>query len=445
MLLHNLYDFITTCFWHYCIVLEAALIWFVVSGGRKNKLLNWFVVFFLFTFAVRMIIHLDSSRYLFNSVLFALPVIGFAGVALFDRCRRSRIGTCLFILLILLGVTCSFLKTARKSRNPRDRMILQSARFARKDFLAAGEKEALFVSNGNNIGMIFAYADIPGKFYTIGFSPNAPQKFQSTLQLLCSQYPLVYFLKEQRYHKKDSGEGIFECAPVEGHSYHSARIDDGKLDPRGKYGKFELHRIASKCAADYEKSRIAEFLQAPQRILNNGDFSCWDAEKHLPPCPELGDRFPAAQLTQRLPAGWTIDLSNRRGGDFSKWSFRGEPPTSDGGKGRCRFEASGGGLSLKSLQQIPVGDYDLTLSVDATDGGKLLAILYVHERSQHLTTQFAGVWQSGKTGRALVKIPIRKSSFPSGAATFQIGVIGWQGNFSLDKIDLLEPRPGNLK
>lgn len=430
----NLYDFVEICFWHYCIALGAALVWFLVSGKRQNRLLTAFVIGFLATFALRMIVHLDSSRYLLTPVLLSFPIIAFAGVALFDRCRKIRFGLWLFVLLAVIGMSCSFMKNIRKGDNPRDQVVLQGAKIIKADFAASGRREALLVSNADNIGMIFAYADIPGKFYTLDFVPDEPKKFETQLHLLCSQYPLVYLLKEQRNrkHEKWNNACIFSVGLNLPHSYRQERIDGGALDPRQWYGRFELFRIESKCGESRDEREISKFVDAPPAGLPNGDFSQWAEKRRINIDKSLDNRFLNEQPEQRLPTGWGVDCGNRRGRDFTQWRFEGLPVD-----GRMRFDAPDGGFALKSAQPIPVGDCRVALAGTFSPGCKVLVFLYVYDRKHSfLLHQNAGVWQSGKGGRALVSIPIRRDSFPAEAAFFGIGVIGWQGNFSIEKMDV---------
>ena len=437
----KLCTFAATCFWHYCLFLIAALIWIFGANGKKNRLLVLFAVGFFSAFALRMLLRMHSSRYMFNAVLLALPIIAAVVVALYDRCRRSRVGICLFVLVAVMATACSCMKFARRGKdgNRRDKMVLRCAEIIRKDFNASTASEILLVSNEDNIGMIFVYADVPGQFQNIEFSPDAPQRFESRLELFCSQYPLVYLLKEQRRRKRKQPSGkIFDCASTAPHGYHMERIDDGMLDPSGKYGRVELFRIESRCAAEFDSSRIAKFVDRPPQVLKNGDFAVWNTKKTLSPPPESGNRFLAENLRPPLPDGWTIDFNNRRASDVVKWSFR----RGSEGEGAWHFESPSGGFALRSQQLVPVGDYSLKLVADAMPEGKFLFFLYVYDGKRNfLLYQNAGVWQSRKAGRVLLTVPIKKDSFPAGAAFFSVGMIGWNGSFSLCKIDLSDNHP----
>ena len=410
------------------------MIWLIASRDKKKTLFGIFAIGILVTLALRIFIHLDSSRYMFTPVLLAFPVMTFAAVVLWDWCKRSRRGVALFLLLALCFTACSVMKFVRKSKNPRDQVILRSAEIAREDFLASRKiPEALFVSNGNNIGLIFIYSGVPGKFYQLEFDDM--KRFDTQLQLLCSQYPLVYLLKEYRHKGKLGDERIFSASADFPHSYRVRKLAGAEqLAPNNKYGRFELLRIESLCRESHDEWKISAFVDAPQLALQNGDFSQWSERRRIAIDRSLGNKFLNEQPEQRLPAGWGLDLGNRRGRDFTQWKFEGAPSAA---RVRLRFEAPDGGFALKSAQQIPVGDCRVSLAGTFSLGCKLLVFLYVYDgKRAFLLHQNAGVWQSVRDGRALVSVPIRQSSFPADAAFFSIGVIGWHGNYTIRKIDL---------
>lgn len=442
--LENLYIFFTACFAHYCAMLVAALIWFVVSGGRKNAVLCIFVIGFLCTLAFHTVLRVYSSRYMLIPVLLALPIIAYAVIALKDRCvSRCRFGRWIFIALAVVFAFFSFLKFNRSGRNPRDAMVRNASRILREDFKKSGAGETQLISNGDNAGIVFIYAGIPGNFYQFDLSADAPTRGDKQVELLCSQHPLVYVLKEYRRAKHDRGKRQIGDKALGGvprlpHSYKTERIDNDLIDPRGRYGKFELFRIESQCAATDNRVRIDDFAAAQMQTLVNGDFSRWQ-ESSLAIDPHFDNSFLAKHPRQMLPVGWSIDFNNRRGFDFANWSFVDGAAESGTGHPRWCFHAPQGGFAIRDQQKIPVGgDVRLKVAAEMTAGCKILAFLYVYRKNgAYSTTQPIGVYRCGKPGDRLLSFPIRNRDLPPDGAFFSVGLIGWNGDFSLKKIDIV--------
>ena len=438
-LIDNLYDFIKTCFWHYCLVLDLALLWFVVSGGRKNKVLYVFVIGFLCTFAFHVMLHQSTSRYMLTPTLLALAIIAVAAVALWRKLsgKYRRWGVLAFCLLALGFVTLSFLKFNRKGRNRRDAIVLRAASLIRDDFKVHNMREALLIGNSEDSGLIFLYADIPGKFYNYASESGNPQRFDSQVELHYSQYPLVYVLKEQRYNKSQNNK-IFERDLHSPHSYKNTRIDRGSIDPKGKYGRVELFRIKSQIGVTTDRALIDGFVGAPPELLKNGNFIRWQ-ESRLSPNAQFGNRFLAEHPKQRLPAEWSVDFNNHRSADFTTWSFAYTPPDAVSASGVWRIHAPRGGFALQSLQNIPADkDCRLKVAAELSSGCKLLAFLYVFRKNHtYLSTQPVGIYHCEKSGDRLLSFPILRNSLPAGGAFFHVGLIGWQGDLSLKKADIV--------
>ena len=442
--LENLYIFFTVCFAHYCAMLVAALIWFVASGGRKKVGLCVFVIGFLCSLTFHSVLRVYSARYMLVPVLLSLPIIAHAVVALKDRCvSLGRFGRWIFIALALVFAFFSFLKFNRSGRNPRDAVVMNASRLLREDFAKTGAGEAILISNGTNAGMVFVYARIPGNFYNMDTTFAASGQIEQQVELLCSQYPLVYVLKDYRYpeahgdKEKYCGE-LLKCDLRLPHSYKTERIDHNRIDPRGKYGKFELFRIESQCTVTDSRGGADVFADAPPRTLVNGDFSQWHG------CPlsidtKFDNGFLAKNPRQQLPVGWIVDFNNRRGSDFTKWSFARTPAESASGHSHWSFHAPNGGFAIRCQQKIPVGgDFRLNVAANPGAGCKILAFLYVYRKNgAYLTTQPIGVYHCGKPGDIMLAFPIRGHDLPTDGAFFSVGLIGWNGDFSLKKIDIV--------
>ena len=440
-IINNFCDFLNTCFWHYSVMLGAALLLFIFSGGIKKPVPCVLVILFLCSLTFHMMLRPTSLRYMLVPTLLSLPIIAFAAVALKrfldDRFRgKYRWGLWLFCLLALVFVTLSFLKFNRRGRDRRDAVVIHAASLIREDFKKSSQREALLIGNSNDTGLVFLYAGIPGKFYNYSADSGNPQRFVSQTELLCSQYPLVYVLKEQRY-RKQSNDLIFTRDVPSRHSYENVRIDRGEIDTTGKYGRVEVSRIESRIRETADRARIAGFLAEPPVVLRNGNFA-GSQECRLSPSGQFGNRFLAKHPQQLLPAEWSVDFNNHRGADFRKWSFVSEPPDARAVHGVWRIHAPSGGFALQSRHMLPANrDCRLQVAAEFGSGCKLLVFLYVFRKDRtYLTTQPVGVYHCGKSGNRLLSFPILRSSLPAGGAFFLVGVIGWQGDLALKKVDI---------
>lgn len=440
----KLYDFVKTGFWHYCVALELALLWFILADGRKNTLLRVFVIGFLCTLAFHTLLRNLSSRYMLVPTLLALPIIAFFAVALKrfldEKCRwrdKCRWGMWIFCLLAIGFATLSFLKFNRKGRQRRDTVIMHAASLIRDDFKKRSHREALLIGNSDDTGLMFIYAGIPGKSYNYAAESGNPQRFYSLVWLHCSQYPLVYILKEQK-NNKYLNNSIFNHLMPSPHSYRKERLDRGNLDPQKKYGRVELYRIESQIGTVADRVRIAEFLGTPSEILKNGEFSQWQESRSTPDA-QFGNRFLAAHPMQLIPAEWSVDFNQHRGADFTKWSFAYKPPREGAANGVWRIHAPRGGFALKSRTILPADkDCRLKVAAELSSGCKLLVFLYVLRKDHsYLTAQPVGVYHCEKPGDQLLSFPILRDSLPADGAFFLVGLIGWQGDFSLKKLDVV--------
>ncbi|MBP5531735.1 MAG: hypothetical protein J6Y54_06890 [Lentisphaeria bacterium] len=437
--LENLDNFFTACFGHYFVLLALAMLWFIFWGRKGDVVLRVFVIGFWCTLVGHTAVRAYNMRHMLIPVLISLPVIAYAAVELKDRCvSLFRFGRWVFLALALLFAFLSFLKFHRSGRNPRDAAVMTASRLLREDFVGTGAGEAVIISNGDNGGMVFFYAGIPGNFHRFDFSSDsASRQAVQQVELLCSQYPLVYVLKERRTGKTKTGDGIFNCELRFPHSYATERIDRGLIDPRGKYGKFELFRIESRCAATDGGAQPDGFADTPSRTLDNGDFSRWH-ECPLSMDPRFGNGFLAKYPRQKLPVGWDVDFNNRRGVDFSNWSFACAPAESPSGNASWSFHAPNGGFAIRSRQKLPVGgDCRLNVAAKMGAGCKFLAFLYVYRKDGvYLSAQPVGVYRCEKPGDIVLSFPVRNKDIPADGAFFYVGLIGWNGEYSLKKIDL---------
>jgi len=153
----------------------------------------------------------------------------------------------------------------------------------------------------------------------------------------------------------------------------------------------------------------------------------------------LGNRFLARRARQQLPENWNIDFINRRGFDFADWSFAYEPPKAGTGHGTVRFHAADGGFALQSRDLLTVkGECRLKVAATAARGSKIMAFLYVYRKNRtFLTVQPVGVYRCVNSGDILLSFPLRGSSLPAEGAFFSVGLIGWQGDVALKKIDMV--------
>jgi len=434
----NLYDFIKFCFVHYCVALVASLFYFIFSGGKKNTFFYVFVIGFLCTFAFHMVLHQSTSRYMLIPVLFSLVIIAVAVTEMRRRWWRHLWWRWTFVLLIAALVFFSFLKFNREGRSRRGDGLIRAAELIRKDFKKRSADKTLLIGNSDDTGLVFIYAGIPGKFYNYASESESPQRLKSQVELHCSQYPLVYIFNDQRPSEKRPGKISFENVLRFPHSYRTERIDRGDIVTQGRNIGVELFRIESQLGVTADRAKIAEYIGRPVALLKNGDLSKWQ-ECSLSPEAKFGNIFLAEHPKQRLPVGWNVDFNNHRSADFTDWSFAYEPPTGGSPNGVWRIHAPHGGFALQSRQSLPADkDCQLEVAAKLSSGCNLLVFLYVYRKDgSYLTTQPVGVYHCEKSGERLLSFPIRQRSLPADGAVFLVGLIGWQGDFSLKKLDIV--------
>ena len=439
----NLSKFFTTCFAHYFAALLLALAWFFLISNKKNAILNVFVCGFLCTLAFHTVIKSYSSRYMLIPVLLSLPIIACAAVVLKDNCtRRFRLGLWIFTLLVITFTLFSFLKFNRARHHHRDEVLMRTAKIIKEDFDFSDTDEAVLISNGDNAGIILLLSGIDGKFCKFSFEQQATQqKLRANMELLCSQHPLVYIIKDDTTNKKPKQNGILNYDFILPHSYKTCLI--GTV--QGKRGKYELLRIKSQYMVTRDRMRITEFISAPAKLLDNGNFSQW-RECLLSTQSHANNRLLTEHPQQLLPKMWVMDFNNRRGGDFSDWTLTYNPLGAKDGNSTICFHAPDGGFALQGQQKLPAMDCRLKVAVKLTSGSKLLAFLYVYRKNGSLlSTQPVGVYRCTKSEEILLSFPICRNSLPEGGVLFSVGLIGWQGDFSLNKIDLMNTPSETLK